>query len=110
MKTIPVRIDDHIGISGDDDVVLDPFGCAMGPDHIPNLGVQAPPVFALALGVKKNHRNAIHNRKLHIAQGNSQFLQRADAADVEDGKRPPQTISAGCGGRWLEKPGRNPHP
>ena len=80
LKFFEVERHDLFGIVGEEQVVSHPSRGASGPNHLIDLFAQIPEI----TGIKENKRHAGANTEFEITQFNPDFLERADATDVED--------------------------
>lgn len=82
LQFLSVKRHDRVGIVGEEDVVGNPGGGSFGGDHRAKLAAEIAPEF----GVEKNVGHARPDAEFQVAQLDADFLQRADATDIEDTK------------------------
>ena len=82
MQLLAVERDHLVGIVGEEDVVSDPLGGALGSDHFVDLLFEVAP----ELRVEEHIRHAGADPELEVAELDADFFEGTDAADVEDAK------------------------
>ena len=82
LKSAPVKANDFIGVIGEENIVSHPSGGAFLVDHRVELFPEIAPE-ALAI---KHVGHARTDAEFHVAQLNTDLLERADTADIEDTK------------------------